>query len=147
MTFSSWLLKQDGRDDPVGDLARDYRNDKRCHRKGLWWAQLPTGSSWRAWRKYLEGKAAEDALREAYDEWTQISKPADQRFINDPEHGDRPGTPKCIPCELPETLLEFLRALPESVVKQTCSSIGHPSLFLGPGYRYKCICDDYWYHD
>jgi hypothetical protein len=72
---------------------------------------------------------------------------SERRFVHDPEHCDRTGTPKCIPLELPEPLLEFLYSLPDSVVKQTCGSIGHPSMFLGPGYRYKCICDECWYHD
>lgn len=27
MTFTNWLLEQKGRDDPVGDLARDFQRD------------------------------------------------------------------------------------------------------------------------
>jgi hypothetical protein len=32
MTFNSWLRKQRHRDDPVGDLARDYIDDCRLNR-------------------------------------------------------------------------------------------------------------------
>lgn len=28
-TFTSWLKKQDKRDDPIGDLARDYKSAGR----------------------------------------------------------------------------------------------------------------------
>lgn len=28
MSFANWLLMQDDRDDPVGDLARDFRRDR-----------------------------------------------------------------------------------------------------------------------
>ena len=30
-TFANWLCRQDGRDDPVGDLASDYREEKAAN--------------------------------------------------------------------------------------------------------------------
>lgn len=31
--FSDWLLEQTHRDEPIGDLAKDYRDDRRIHGK------------------------------------------------------------------------------------------------------------------
>ena len=33
MSFKTWLLKQQHRDDPVGDLARDVARDKHFPRR------------------------------------------------------------------------------------------------------------------
>lgn len=64
MLFSSWLLAQSGRDDPVGDLAGDVRRDP------------PTGG-WgvKELRRHMHHRGACGealaALSQAYSEWNQ----------------------------------------------------------------------------
>lgn len=69
-------------------------------------------------------------------------------YLNDdPEHDDRPGTPKCVPNKVDGRLLAVLRNIPREEVIKACESTGHPSLWLGPGYRYRCVCGEEMYHD
>ena len=68
------------------------------------------------------------------------------KFRNSRGHRDKNGE-RCKPPRVPSVLREFLRALPESVLEDTCEHLGHPSFWLGPGYRYRCICDQVTYHD
>lgn len=63
-TFVSWLLKQNGRDDPIGDLSCDISRDK----------SFPSNTaSFNDVKSYFEGKSvcAEviEALNEAYSEY------------------------------------------------------------------------------
>lgn len=72
-TFAQWLLKQTYRESPIGDLARDFKQDKRDHR--IWGRveyptySIPQTSDFRTWKIYLDGTAAKDALRDAFHEW------------------------------------------------------------------------------
>ena len=68
--FSTWLAKQQERDDPIGDLAKDVQRDP--DRPGAR-AQYP------GWVNHLQAKqasgAAMDALQRAWQEYTQVYKP------------------------------------------------------------------------
>jgi uncharacterized protein YozE (UPF0346 family) len=72
MSFKTWLLEQQHRDDPIGDLARDAAQDKRFPRRN---AKLRTVV------RYLEEQeatpAALEALYRAWEEWAihQIQTP------------------------------------------------------------------------
>lgn len=61
-TFRAWLLQQTDRDDPIGDLARDFKQDTCCQ------ATSPGGML-----KHMQGhspcQAAEDAFDAAVLEW------------------------------------------------------------------------------
>lgn len=69
-----------------------------------------------------------------------------RRFVNSRHHRDREAT-RCRPPRVPATVLDFLRALPEDTLVRTCSDIGHPSFWLGPGRRYYCLCEEHCYVD
>jgi hypothetical protein len=69
------------------------------------------------------------------------------RFRHHPEHVDRPREPPCAALAVPEVVLEFVRALPRAARVRACDAIGHPSFWLGPGYRYVCFCGEITYHD
>ena len=61
--FYTWLMKQKFRCSPVGDLARDAAADTS--------ACLPRQSNdWEDWEDYLSGTAAEEALENAWEEWS-----------------------------------------------------------------------------
>lgn len=64
MTFVEWLLEQNNRDDPVGDLSRDLRRDKGAPTKIDSVPELV---------RYLKSKGsclgALDAAREAGQQW------------------------------------------------------------------------------
>lgn len=68
MSFTSYLLSQRGRPDPVGDLASDATGDKHWPRDN---------DSYRECHSRLTRagacKEAFDALREAYEEYTGTS--------------------------------------------------------------------------
>lgn len=65
MTFSEYLKKQIGRNDPVGDLAEDARRD----------AQFPPVNSFKALAGYLESRGAcGDAIGAARDAWREYKK-------------------------------------------------------------------------
>ena len=68
--FSTWLAKQQGRDDPIGDLAKDVQRDP--DRPGAR-AQYP------GWVNHLQAKQASrpafDALFRAWQEYTFEYKP------------------------------------------------------------------------
>jgi hypothetical protein len=49
--------------------------------------------------------------------------------------------------EVPQVVLDFIRALPRRVRVKTCDSLGHPSFWLGSGCRYVCLCGECEYHD
>jgi hypothetical protein len=58
MKFETWLLKQVGRDDPIGDLAVDFKRQKdslRCDEENL--------------RKHKACKEAFEALKDAKEEY------------------------------------------------------------------------------
>jgi hypothetical protein len=61
MPFTSWLLQQSNRNDPIGDVARDALQDR----------DKPTGI--RQWRSHLQQLHACDgakrSLERAYDEY------------------------------------------------------------------------------
>jgi hypothetical protein len=67
-SFSLWLYRQRGRQDPVGDLARDVRDDP-------YW---PKAAMYREYRAYLvHHDASRDclaALKRARDEWQQAAQ-------------------------------------------------------------------------
>jgi hypothetical protein len=44
-------------------------------------------------------------------------------------------------------VLDFLGALPVPILERTCGQIGHPSFWLAPGFRYRCLCGEFVYHD
>ena len=68
--FSTWLAKQQERDDPVGDLAKDVQRDP--DRPGA-------RAQYTGWVNHLQAKqasgAAMDALRRAWQEYTHVYKP------------------------------------------------------------------------
>jgi len=66
---------------------------------------------------------------------------------DDPEHADRPGTPKCTPHNLDERVLAILSEIPREQIIAACNKTGHTSFWLGPGYRYRCFCGEVWYND
>ena len=57
MTFRQWLAKQENRDDPVGDLARDVKADKR---------PAPRVNSYKAWSDHLHRAGASPAALRAF---------------------------------------------------------------------------------
>jgi len=57
-TFLSWLLSQTNRDDPIGDLARDFQADS---------ARPATNASIEEIRTYLEDLRVSDAALRALD--------------------------------------------------------------------------------
>jgi uncharacterized protein YozE (UPF0346 family) len=66
--FTTWLLQQSKRDDPVGDLSRDANADSRC----------PHGNAdIQIWHSYLVGRNAAqevlDTLKSAWREYKAIS--------------------------------------------------------------------------
>jgi uncharacterized protein YozE (UPF0346 family) len=67
MSFKTWLLRQQHRDDPVGDLARDVAQDKHFPRRN---AKL------RTLVRYLDEQwdipAALEALHRAQEEWAKL---------------------------------------------------------------------------
>jgi hypothetical protein len=66
MLFTDWLLKQDYRDDMIGDLAKDASMDMNRPKNGI-----------RVWNQHLRAMRANDlaflALERAYEEY-KISK-------------------------------------------------------------------------
>lgn len=62
MTFMQWLRKQAKRDDPIGDLARDAKADRRHKPK-----------SRAGWQRFLQSvnacEGAKVAANEAWDEY------------------------------------------------------------------------------
>lgn len=65
--FISWLLRQAGRDDPVGDLARDVQNDRRPSR---FVEELRDGLTW---------EPAIEALELAEAEWRSLTSSHEPR--------------------------------------------------------------------
>ena len=72
---------------------------------------------------------------------------AGRKFCHDPAHADRPGTPPCRPAVVPKPILDLLERIPEEQVTAACDGMGHPSFWLGPGYRYRCVCGEVTYKD
>ncbi len=70
MTFNSWLRRQKDRDDPVGDLARDYIDD--CRMSKL------TYRSIRSLRSVIS-IAASGALDEALEEY-KLARESERLF-------------------------------------------------------------------
>lgn len=71
---------------------------------------------------------------------------SDSKFRHSRSHRDK-DCECCKPPRVPSILRDFLQALPESVLEKTCGQLGHPSFWLGPGFRYRCVCNQIWYHD
>jgi hypothetical protein len=69
------------------------------------------------------------------------------RFVNHAEHRDKSGEPECNPPEVPKLILDLLEIIPHEEVSAACDIMGHPSFWLGPGYRYFCVCGEFAYHD
>lgn len=69
------------------------------------------------------------------------------RFAHHRTHRIKPGEPHWKAQRVPKLLVEFLRTLPKQVLVETCDSMGHPSFWHAPGYRYRCICGELTYHD
>ena len=67
MSFKTWLLNQQHRDDPVGDLARDAARDKRFPRRD---------AKFRTLVRHLEEQwaipGALEALHRAWEEWAEL---------------------------------------------------------------------------
>ncbi len=80
--FRDWLLTQDGRDDPVGDLARDYRGDPDA------------GATPETFRRRLRGLGVSDpvldALSVATSEWTALRLPGSAQTPTAPPHRESP---------------------------------------------------------
>ncbi len=80
MSFHSWLRAQKNRNDPVGDLSRDLRQDDEETRKGFdkYWRTVPKPLRLTpgTFRKYLEACGACDgamgALDDAEKEWRRV---------------------------------------------------------------------------
>jgi hypothetical protein len=71
MTFEKWLLKQTHRDDPVGDLAKDFRDAKRIDAsRGIKYQKCNEHhlSRWNA------GPKVYDALKEARKKYKEFLK-------------------------------------------------------------------------
>lgn len=66
---------------------------------------------------------------------------------NDPDHEDRPGTPKCVPREIDGRVRDILERIPREAVIKACKETGHVSFWLGSGYRYRCFCGEMLYKD
>jgi hypothetical protein len=80
MSFGGWLLKQKKRDDRVGDLARDFIDDKRDQRRNgphqrngfsRVSGPYPRGSNFKKWYLYLSRSDAKEAFVEAFVEWIE----------------------------------------------------------------------------
>lgn len=77
-----------------------------------------------------------------------MTSPGDQgRFSHARGHRDKPGECRCKARKVPKTLLDFLQALPVSILETTCGEMGHPSFWLESGFRYRCLCGELEYHD
>ena len=73
--------------------------------------------------------------------------PSKRRFVHDPEHRTKRGEGRAQAPKVPEILLDLLHALPPTILETTCGELGHPSFWLAPGFRYRCLCEEVVYHD
>lgn len=65
-TFMQWLMKQNKRNDPVGDLARDVKDDRRRKPK-----------SRKGWRRFLsDANACDGALHASEQAWNEYESAA-----------------------------------------------------------------------
>ena len=62
-------------------------------------------------------------------------------------HQDKPGERQCTPFAVPEALLYVIEHMPRRLLVKLCGEQGHPSFWLGLGYRYYCLCGKMTYHD
>ena len=73
MTFYEWLIEQRRRNDPVGDLSRDFRRDQ----------DLPANKSYQHLLSHLWDvhacDGAIDAMRRARREWIRSTAPGGER--------------------------------------------------------------------
>ena len=76
-----------------------------------------------------------------------IFRSSRQRLTNSRKHRTKPGERRQVAPKVPKTVLDFLQALPDSVLESTCGEIGHPSFWLEAGYRYRCLCGEHTYND
>jgi hypothetical protein len=70
-----------------------------------------------------------------------------RRFKHARGHRDKPGECHCKAPKVPEVLAELLRKLPVEVFERACAEVGHPSFWLESGFRYRCLCGSFEYHD
>jgi len=79
LSFGRWLAKQKDSDDPIGDLARDYVQDKLGRKANdgkpfcsAAYGKLPTSSDFRDWWTYLSSTDADSALVTAFERWIRF---------------------------------------------------------------------------
>jgi len=64
-----------------------------------------------------------------------------------PLHEDKPGEPTCRPPAVPKLIVELLERIPHEEVAKACDAMGSPAFWVGPGFRYRCICGALTYKD
>jgi hypothetical protein len=85
-TFTAWLLRQRKRDDPIGDLARDFKSDRdNTHRRAAE-PKLPHQITPASLRSYLTHRGAcdgaQDALLSAAREYRLYNKNCQHKWIH-----------------------------------------------------------------
>jgi hypothetical protein len=71
----------------------------------------------------------------------------EERKFHHPWHTDKPGERPCRPEAVPRLVVELLEVIPHEAVASACGTLGHPSFWLRPGYRYRCVCGEISYKD
>jgi len=94
----------------------------------------------------LVGDVVEEKLREVLGEEAPADVP-EFYLKDDAKHEDREGVAKCVPNAVDSRILEVLRRIPRREVIRACEQTGHHSFWLGPGYRYRCVCGEALYKD
>ena len=71
----------------------------------------------------------------------------EDRKFHHPLHAEKPGEPSCQAQIVPKLIVELLEVIPHEAVASACDTLGHPSFWRGPGYRYRCLCREISYKD